>query len=256
MEAHSPTSHSNTNKQRYHVLDLLRGILFINMAAYHFLYDWVYIFGQPFAFMGTQGAYIWQQIVCSGFILLAGFCCSLSRKPAKNGVKIFLCGLLVTLVTAIATPDERILFGILHFMGLAYIITAGLAPLLHNIPRRVLAVVSLVLFAFTRGIYYGYFGIFQIELIPLPDSLYQYPVLFLIGLPDAGFSSGDYFPLVPWLFLFWLGYAIAPAVRKSNWFYTIAHWQLPLCNWIGRNCLVLYMLHQPVIFGLLTLLFW
>ncbi len=243
------------SRPRYHLLDLLRGFLFINMAAYHFLYDWVFIFGQNCPFMYTQGAYIWQQTVCSGFILLAGFCCTLSRKPAKNGIKIFLCAILVTVVTWIVTPQERILFGILHFMGLAYLITAGLMPLFKKIPNGILFTISLILFAFTRGIYYGYLGIFQIELIPLPDSLYQYPLLFLIGLPDASFVSGDYFPLVPWLFLFWTGCAIATTVKQSRLFKQISYWQFPIFNWMGRNCLILYMLHQPIIFGVLSVIF-
>ncbi len=254
-----PDNYTQTTSQsrpRYQTLDLLRGILFLNMAAYHFLYDWVYIFGQEFPFMFTQGAYIWQQVVCSGFILLAGFCCTLSRKPAKNGIKIFLCGLLITTVTLIVTPQERILFGILHFIGLAYLLTALLKPFFTKIPNNILFAVSLLLFAFTRGIYYGYLGIFQIELFPLPDSLYQYSLFFLIGLPAKSFFSGDYFPLIPWLFLFWVGYAIAPAMKNSRWFARIGHWELPICNWIGRNTLVLYMLHQPIIFGLLSIIFW
>lgn len=241
------------SKQRYHILDLLRGFLFVNMVAYHFLYDWVYLFGQSFPFMHSHSAYLWQQIVCSGFILLAGCCCTLSRHAGKHGIRIFLCGLLVTLVTWIATPQERILFGILHFMGLAYLITALLRPLLARIPNRILFAGAFLLFAFTKGIYYGYLGIFHCELIPLPDTLYQYPMLFLVGLPAAGFSSGDYFPLVPWLFLFWTGYAIGPSILKSETFSRVQHWRLPVFNWLGRNTLFLYMLHQPIIYGLLLL---
>ncbi len=243
------------NKQRYHVLDFLRGFLFINMAAYHFLYDWTFIFGQSFPFMHTHNAYIWQQLICSGFILLAGICSTLSRHPAKHGMRIFLCGILITLVTSIATPDEQILFGILHFTGLAYLLTALLAPCICKIPKLHFALLSLGLFAFTRGIYYGYLGIFQYELITLPDTLYQYPGLFLIGLPAAGFSSADYFPLIPWLFLFWFGYASSSALFNSRLFTGIQHWHLPGITWIGRHTLGLYMLHQPVIFGVLWLLF-
>ena len=111
----------HTQKSRLHVLDLLRGILFLNMAAYHFLYDWVFLFGQSCPFMNTQAAFLWQQMICSGFILLAGCCCTLSRNPAKHGVQILGCGLVITLVTVFITPQEQILFGILHFTGLAYL---------------------------------------------------------------------------------------------------------------------------------------
>ncbi|MBQ5682521.1 MAG: DUF1624 domain-containing protein, partial [Peptococcaceae bacterium] len=198
---------------------------------------------------------IWQQIICSGVILLAGCCSTLSRHAAKHGIRIFLCGMLITLVTTIATPDEQILFGILHFTGLAYLITALLKPWLIKIPTPVFFAAALSLFAFTRGIYYGYLGVFLHELFPLPDFLYQYPGLFLIGLPSPDFASADYFPLIPWLFLFWTGCSIAPALFKSRSFDLIQHWHLPGLNWIGRHTLVLYMLHQPLVFGVLWLIF-
>lgn len=242
-------------QKRYLVLDLLRGFLLLNMIAYHFLYDWVYLFQQSCPFMYTTGAYLWQQAICCGFILLAGCCCTLSRHPAKRGISIFLCGLLVTAVTWLVTPQERILFGILHFIGLAYLITALLQPLLAKIPRTTLLLLSLFLFVWTRGIYYGYLGILQYKLMTLPDLLYQCPLLFPIGLPDSSFSSSDYFPLIPWLFLFWVGYAAGPALRNNKVFQRIQHWQLPILNWIGRNTLPLYLLHQPVLFLSLSLMF-
>ena len=256
MQLHSATSgHSAPVRKRYPVLDCLRGILLLNMIAYHFLYDWVYIFGQNCTFMHTRYAFIWQQIICSGFILLAGCCSTLSRHAAKHGIRIFLCGMLITLVTTTAAPNEQILFGILHFTGLAYLITALLKPWLAKIPTPVFFAAALSLFAFTRGIYYGYLGIFLYELFSLPDFLYQYPGLFLIGLPSPDFASADYFPLIPWLFLFWTGCSIAPALFKSRSFDLIQHWHLPGLNWIGRHTLVLYMLHQPLVFGVLWLIF-
>lgn len=249
------SAHQVSPRKRYSVLDFVRGFLLINMAAYHFLYDWVYLFGQSCSFMHTQYAFFWQQLICSGFILLAGSCSTLSRNPAKHGMRIFLCGMLITVVTTIITPDEQILFGILHFTGLAYMITALMQPVISKTPKLFFFLASLGLFAFTRGIYYGYLGFFLCELFTLPDTLYQYPGLFLFGLPSAGFSSADYFPLIPWLFLFWTGYTICPVLFKSRGFRYVQHWNLPPVNWIGRHTLLLYMLHQPVIFGILWLFF-
>ena len=105
------------SRQRYAILDLLRGLLFINMVAYHGLYDWVYLFDLPCPFLESTGAWLWQQSSCSGFILLAGCCATLSRHPAKRGMQLVLCALLVTVTTWLIMPQERILFGILHLMG-------------------------------------------------------------------------------------------------------------------------------------------
>ena len=244
-----------SRRQRLHILDLLRGLLFINMAAYHLLYDWVYIFQQHCPFMGTQAAYLWQQFICSGFILLAGCCCTLSRRPARNGLRIFLCALIITLVTGIIAPQERVVFGILHFTGLAYLLTALLQPLLCKLPAVPAFLGALLLFAFTKGIYYGYLGFFDIPLWYLPDWLYQHPLLFAIGLPHADFYSGDYFPLLPWIFLFFTAYWGGPLLLRTRIFRRVSHWKLPVLNWIGRNTLLLYMLHQPVIYGALSLVF-
>lgn len=240
-------------RPRFHVLDLLRGFLFLNMVAYHALYDWVFIFGHTMPFMYRYSAYIWQQAVCSGFILLAGCCVTLSRRPARRGAQILLCGMLVTLVTVLFTPEEQILFGILHFTGTAYLITALLQPLLRKVPAVPALVILFAVFLFTRGIYYGHFGIWDHVLIPLPDSWYQYPPLFLIGLPADGFFSSDYFPVIPWLFLFWCGYYGGPLLLKSRFFAQVRHWRIAPLNWVGRNTLILYMLHQPVVYGILSL---
>ena len=62
--------------ERYHVLDLLRGLLLINAVLYHGLYDYVYVFDRSCIFMQQHSAYLWQQTICTGFILLAGCSCT------------------------------------------------------------------------------------------------------------------------------------------------------------------------------------
>ena len=239
--------------ERYHVLDLLRGLLLINAVLYHGLYDYVYVFDRSCIFMQQHSAYLWQQTICTGFILLAGCSCTLSRNPAKHGSLIFACALLITAVTCIVIPDERILFGVLHLIGLSYLLTAFFKPLLSRLPALPMMCLSLILFLLFKGIYYGYLGIWDYALWYLPEQLYQYPLLFLLGLPDASFFSADYFPLIPWLFLFGVGYFGGPMLLQSRVFYAVRHWKLPVINWIGQHTLFLYMLHQPILYGLLTI---
>lgn len=243
------------SRPRFQILDLLRGFLFLNMAAYHFLYDWVFLFGQPCAFLQSQYAYLWQQLICSGFILLAGCCCTLSRRPAKHGLQILGCGLVITAVSWLIMPQERILFGILHFTGLSYLLTGLLKPVFRSLPAWPMLLLSALLFVVTKGIYYGYLGILHYALWQLPAQCYQSAWLFPLGLPSASFFSGDYFPLIPWFFLFLAGYWGGPLLLQSKLFANIQHWKLPALNWIGRHTLALYMLHQPVIYGFLLLLF-
>ena len=52
--------------------DALRGLALLNMLAYHFMYDWVCIFGQsaPWYNISAPGCHAWQQYICQSFILL------------------------------------------------------------------------------------------------------------------------------------------------------------------------------------------
>ena len=86
-------------KQRYWLLDSLRGLAIINMIAYHLMWDLVYIYGVKAIWYMSEGAYIWQQAICHTFILLSGFCFSLGRKHLRRGLTVFAVGCVISLVT-------------------------------------------------------------------------------------------------------------------------------------------------------------
>ena len=76
----------------------------------------------------------------------------------------------------------------------------------------------------------------------------------LSGFMPKSFFSTDYFPLLPWLFLFWVGYFLHHLVGRGR----LAPLRRSVCpplGWMGRHSLVLYLLHQPVILGVLTVAF-
>ena len=91
-------------KVRYYLIDSIRGFAIVNMVLYHLLYDMVYMFGFDMPFFRSEGAFIWERIVCSAFILLSGMCWHFSRNSLKRGLVVFLIGWAITLVTAIAVP--------------------------------------------------------------------------------------------------------------------------------------------------------
>lgn len=82
----------------------------------------------------------------------------------------------------------------------------------------------------------------------MPAGLYR-ANLFWLGLPDlTRFTSADYFPVVPWVFLFWCGVFLARLWHPGRGEPPVV--LRPLCA-VGRNTLLVYMLHQPVIYGVL-----
>ena len=75
-----------------------------------------------------------------------------------------------------------------------------------------------------------------------------------LGFYPFGFFSADYFPLIPWLFLFWTGFYLYHLVGKER-LEPLHRSVCPPLGWLGRNSLMLYLLHQPVIYGVLTVVF-
>ena len=117
-----------------------------------------------------------------------------------------VCALVLTAVTALVMPSELILFGVLHFNACAVLLSCLLRPVLEKIPPAAGLAGSAVLFALFNQLPWGFLGFEGLHLARVPDSLYK-ANLFWLGLPDLNrFSSADYFPLLPWLFLFWCGY--------------------------------------------------
>ena len=245
------TANRGASGNRRENLDALRGAALISMIAYHTCWDLVWIFDVRWDWYRSYGAYLWQQSICWTFILLSGYCFSLSRRPFRRGVVVFACGALVTAVTVIFMPDNRVFFGVLSLLGSAILLTAALSPLLRRIPALCGCFISFLCFLLTRHTSGGTwcFGLFR-----LPAWLYRNDLTACFGFPPKGFFSTDYFPLLPWLFLFWTGYYLFRLFPPDRWKETINLPRIPLLAAMGRRSLLIYLLHQPVIYGVLTLI--
>ena len=234
--------------QRTAALDMLRGIALIEMIVYHGLYDWVFVFGRTMPFMHSKQAYWWQQSICWLFILLSGAVLNYGRRPIRRGIQVFLCGMLLTVVTLAVIPSEQIWFGVLHFLGCAAMLCGFLRPWLSKIPSSAGAVGSFVLFSVFKQVPSGLIGILDIPLVSLPASWYSQSWLFPLGLPGYGFISADYFPLIPWLFLYLTGFYLWRIVMNGSLCEKI--FAIPQCRplaWLGRHSLWIYLLHQPAL---------
>lgn len=242
-------------QERYYLLDALRGLTLISMITYHAMYDLVMIYGLPYVWFWTRPGYIWQQSICWTFIVLSGFCWRLGRNPLKRGVIISVCGLIITVVTCVCMPSEAIYFGILTFTGAAMILLVPLEKQLRKIPAGAGLLVSALLFFLTRNINNGHWGFEGLKLGKVPAVLYQNGLMTFLGFPDAGFSSGDYFSLFPWLFLYLCGYFLYGIFMNSDGVKKLLQLRCKPLEWLGRNTLPIYMIHQPVIMGVCMLIF-
>ena len=86
-------------------------------------------------------------------------------------------------------------------------------------------------------------------LCQLPSWLYATDLFAVAGFPSPGFWSTDYFPLLPWFFLFCAGYFLWGLLSQSERAKErLASGVRPL-SFLGRHSLIIYLAHQPVLMG-------
>ena len=231
--------------------DALRGATVISMVLYHGMWDAVYLWGFSAPWYNALPGYLWQQSICWSFLLLSGWCFLYDRKPLKRGMTVFLWGAAISLVTLLAMPEERILFGVLTLIGSSILLTIPLDRLVRGTVRgRAGAALAALLFFLTRNVNRGILGFERLSFCPLPVGLYRNLFTAYLGFPPADFWSTDYFSLIPWYFLYLTGYFLHLSMRQK----TVTPGQetppvliRALCA-VGRRAFLIYLLHQPLLF--------
>lgn len=251
------------NRERLALLDSLRGLTLISMILYHASWDAVYMAGADWPWYRSRAGFIWQQSICWTFILLSGFCVPFSSRLLKRGLEVFGAGALVMLVTNLVLPEDRVIFGVLTLIGSCMLLFAFLKDAVGRIINSTRAasaavLVSAVLFILFRDVNSGVIGngmlcrIFpQIPFwgVSVPPYLYKDLMTAYLGFPPAGFYSTDYFSLLPWCFLYFCGYALHILCRECGAFQSrIFKADCRPLSFLGRNSLMIYLLHQPVLY--------
>lgn len=245
---------SAEKKQRYFALDRIRAIALLNMIAYHAIWDLVYLFGFDWKWYQSNTAYIWQQAICWTFIFLSGFCQSLGHRTPKRGFLIFSLGLLISVVTIVVMPQDRIIFGILTLLGSCMLITLPLDHILKKCSPSLGFIISITAFLLTKNINTGYLGFGTWNILKLPDSWYYNLGTTYLGFPVPTFYSTDYFSLFPWYFLFISGYFFRQILSLKGVIKYLVPSKIRGLEWIGAHSLEIYMIHQPLLYLLLTAL--
>lgn len=242
-------------EKRYAVLDGIRGFALLNMIVYHAVWDFVYVLDFRWQWYRSEAAYIWQLYICWTFIFLSGFCQPLGRKNLKRGIQVFLAGILVSFATVVFVPQNRILCGVLTLLGSCMLLVFLLEPVLKKCLAEIGFLASLLLFALTRNINRGYLGFENLNLYKLPGALYRNLLTAYLGFPPNGFYSSDYFSLFPWLFLYIAGYFFCRVWNENGWMHILERGKSQLLEWFGRRSLVIYLVHQPVMYLIFACLF-
>ena len=228
------------SKSRIWELDALRGVCILCVIVVHFLFDLSFFGGLDltlpawYVFLQEYGGAI--------FVVLSGVCVTLGSKSVRRGLIVFACGMLITAVTygmyrlGMSGADVVVKFGVLHLLGVCMLVY----PAFKKLPPAALALLGLAI-AIT-----GY----AIRGVVVPQHW-----LFPLGLTYEGFTSSDYFPLFPQLGYFLIGAAIGKtAYREKKTLLPGSFQKTGIARffcWCGRQSLFIYLLHQPIVYGLL-----
>ena len=223
-------------------LDALRGFCILCMFVVHLLFDLVFFAGMRLSMPAWYTAV--QQYGGTLFVVLSGLCATLGHRSVRRGAVVFSAGLLISLVTAsmywlkLSGADVIVWFGVLHLLGICMM----LYPLLKKQPTLAL------LFEAVCIIVLGYLFV---------GVRVQCRWLFPLGLIDPAFYSSDFYPLFPQLGFFMLGICIGRTLYREKKSLLPCRFQnsfaaKALCR-IGQNSLVIYLAHQPILYGVIEL---
>lgn len=230
--------------QRFWELDVIRFVAVLMMVVYHSFWDVANAHG--LWWLATTGFWgVFQQITAGLFIGLAGVAMTLteSHRVCRSRVRTFapraalLFGVAMLLSgAALASGLGRIDFGVLHLIAVSQI---AALPLLGH-PRLACACGALVI---AIGIWISRVHLPTLTWIPIGITPHSYPRM-------------DFMPIFPWLGALLVGTTIGsmwyPHGRRRWTPPDIAHWRS--VRWAaacGRHTLVIYLVHQPVLYAVL-----
>lgn len=225
--------------KRYPIIDTLRGFAILAMMAYHFGFD---LNMQGYIVQDLNHSLSWlvaRSIILSTFLFVSGFSIMLAQQSTikmhlQRIARIAGCALLVSIGSYFMFPESWIFFGVLHFIVLASLLCMYLAP--HEKWLLPLGLTVLVI-----GIFY--------KSIAFNQSMLQW-----LGMMTFKPITEDYVPIFPWLGVMLIGMSVgAWALRRPlNWpLDTTPPAILKPVGMLGRRSLAVYMLHQPILLGLL-----
>ncbi len=222
-------------QQRIWELDAIRGLCILLVIGLHLMFD------LQLPLLQHPAMVIFNAAVGISFVVLSGLCVTLGKRPVRRGLQVFGCAIVITLVTwfmaklGFLHPTLIIRFGVLHLLGISMV----LWPMFRKLPTWLLAVLGASILAL------GYW----FKTVTVTAGW-----LFPLGLMAPGFSSGDYFPLAPFLGWFLLGAVLGRKIypEKRSLIPKFSE-NFTFFSFLGRHSLLLYLLHQPIIYGILLL---
>jgi uncharacterized membrane protein len=232
-------------KQRFWEIDFLRGLAIIMMITFHFFYDLNY-FGVEKVNFRSGFWWIFGRIIVTTFVLLVGISLTISYSRTKKnkegwklfkkyllrGLKIFSWGLVITLITWLYLKRGFIIFGVLHSIGISIILAYPF--LKFRSLNLLLGIIFIIIGLYIGNIYINSYW------------------LIWAGFKPYYFYTVDYLPLFPWFGLvligLFLGKLLYPNGKRKLKIMDFSRFSfVKLFCYLGRNSLLIYLIHQPIL---------
>jgi len=250
MNTETRNTKTRTKSGRYPLIDVLRGSAIMMMIIFHFSFD-LSTFGYAnFDFYHSSFWLNFQILIVSIFTFVMGMSFQLANNKANNNKtnwnKYFkrlallgFCAALITISTYFMNGDRFIYFGILHFIFVASLLA---------IPFVQLYWTNLIL-----GISILLANLF------IQSTLFNKIYLQWIGLMTYKPATDDYEPVIPWFGMVLIGMFFARWAIINNNIHLFSSWQVKsnvttALQFAGIHSLIIYMLHQPLLYGFFYLI--
>lgn len=231
---------------RFLEIDFFRGIAIILMVISNFVTDLKYFLGY------SEYLLFWSffaLFVASSFVFISGvsFNVSFSKKVASKNLtyksyfnrflKLSVIAVAITAVTAYFLTSGTIYFGIMHFLAIS-------------------GILGIIFYRFKKlnlffSVIFLFLGVLFSEIVL--DTYWLLP----FGILPTNFYTLDYFPIFPWFGVYLLGMSFSEKYYKNgvsnNSFEIFKTGFFNKICILGQNTLIIYIIHQPVLVGLLIL---
>lgn len=226
-------------KGRVRGIDALRGLALVAMIAYHFAFDLAYFRVTASNFYLDPFWLHSRTAILSSFLLLAGVSLVLAEGSPGGGARFWLhvlriaaCALAVSLASYLAFPRSFIWFGVLHAIALSLVLIRPLA-------QHPAVALAAGLAAIVAGNTWT-------------SPWFDQRALGWIGFATTKPITEDYVPLFPWMGVMLVGVALGHLLTRNGFRAVAPFAGLPAAlPWLGRHSLAVYMLHQPILLGVL-----
>ncbi len=229
---------TDTSSNRFSLIDSLRGLAVVLMIIFHFCFDLRYFGFVDWDVPNGPGWWQFRYLILSLFIGTVGISLSLARGAGFNRKaffirqgKLLIAAALISLMSIFMFPQSWIYFGILHFI----LVASFICLLLVSRPRLALAIGCIIILSNLMGYFHPY-----------------WPFLYVREILPA--YTEDFVPFFPWLGVSFIGIFVGDLIRRQQPdFCKVSE---PSTAYMGRHALIIYLVHQPLLFAAFSAYIW